>query len=94
MSYSQVALLVGRPGAARAVGNVLAGSHGLPWWRVVTQSGRLVPGLEIDHARRLAGEGCEAMPVPGPQPALARAVRPLRRHRGSGRAPRGGSKDH
>ena len=56
-TYGEIAAEVGRPGAARAVGQVLAGSGDLPWWRVVTASGRLVPGLEEEHARRLAGEG-------------------------------------
>jgi methylated-DNA-protein-cysteine methyltransferase-like protein len=56
-TYGEVAAEAGHPGAARAVGNVLAQAGGLPWWRVVTASGRLVPGLEADHARRLAAEG-------------------------------------
>lgn len=56
-TYGEIAAEAGRPGAARAVGNVLAGSTGLPWWRVITASGRLVPGMEAEHARRLAAEG-------------------------------------
>lgn len=58
VSYGEVAAEVGCPGAARAVGRVLA-SRGteLPWWRVVSARGRLVPGLEDEHARRLAAEG-------------------------------------
>lgn len=56
-AYGEIAAQAGRPGAARAVGRVLAGSNGLPWWRVVTASGRLVPGKEEEHARRLAAEG-------------------------------------
>ena len=58
LSYGEVALEAGFPGAARAVGSLLAGSDGaLPWWRVVTASGRLVPGHEAEHARRLNAEG-------------------------------------
>lgn len=57
LTYGEVAAEAGFPGAARAVGTVLAGSDGLPWWRVVTASGRLVPGLEHDHARHLRAEG-------------------------------------
>jgi methylated-DNA-protein-cysteine methyltransferase-like protein len=57
VTYGEVALEAGRPGAARAVGNVLATVDGLPWWRVVTSTGRLVPGHERDHARRLRAEG-------------------------------------
>ena len=56
-TYGEVAEEAGYPGAARAVGNVLARGEGLPWWRVVSASGRLVPGHEEEHARRLRGEG-------------------------------------
>ena len=57
MSYGEVALEAGRPGAARAVGNVLAGSEGLPWWRVVTASGHLAAHKREEQARRLEAEG-------------------------------------
>ncbi len=57
ISYGEVAAEAGFPGAARAVGGVLRKQEGLPWWRVVTSTGRLVPGLEIEHARRLEAEG-------------------------------------
>lgn len=58
VTYGEVAAEAGHPGAARAVGRVLAGSGGrLPWWRVVTATGRLVPGLEAEQARRLEAEG-------------------------------------
>jgi methylated-DNA-protein-cysteine methyltransferase-like protein len=56
-AYSEVAVRAGRPGAARAVGAVMARSDGLPWHRVVTVDGRLVPGHEAEHAERLRGEG-------------------------------------
>jgi methylated-DNA-protein-cysteine methyltransferase related protein len=56
-TYGEIAEEAGYPGAARAVGGVLARCEGLPWWRVVTTQGRLVPGHEIEHARRLAAEG-------------------------------------
>lgn len=56
-TYGQVAAQAGHPGAARAVGRVLARSTGLPWWRVVTAAGRLVPGREDEHARLLTAEG-------------------------------------
>ena len=62
LSYGEVAAEVGRPGAARAVGRVLAsGGTELPWWRVVSATGRLVPGLEDEHARRLAAEGVQCV---------------------------------
>jgi methylated-DNA-protein-cysteine methyltransferase related protein len=56
-TYGEVAEEAGFPGAARAVGNVLARAEGLPWWRVVSAVGRLVPGHEAEHARRLRREG-------------------------------------
>lgn len=59
MTYGEVAAEAGRPGGARAVGRVLADSDRLPWWRVVTAGGRLVPGHEAEHGRRLAAEGVD-----------------------------------
>jgi methylated-DNA-protein-cysteine methyltransferase-like protein len=56
-SYGEVAEAAGRPGAARAVGQLLAGGADTAWWRVVTATGRLVPGNEREHARRLRAEG-------------------------------------
>ena len=56
-TYGEVAEEAGFPGAARAVGNVLARSDGLPWWRVVTSTGRLVPGHARLQAERLRSEG-------------------------------------
>lgn len=58
VTYGEVAAEAGRPGAARSVGRYLASSGGAhPWWRVVTSSGRLVPGHEARQARRLRAEG-------------------------------------
>jgi methylated-DNA-protein-cysteine methyltransferase-like protein len=56
-TYGEVAEEAGHPGAGRAVGNILADSEDLPWWRVVAASGRLVPGHEAEQARRLRAEG-------------------------------------
>ena len=56
-TYGEIAEEAGFPGAARGVGRVLATSEGLPWWRVVAANGRLVPGIEQEHARRLTEEG-------------------------------------
>ena len=62
-TYGEVALEAGYPGAARAVGALLAGSGGtLPWWRIVASNGRLVPGHEAEHTRRLRAEGVELAP--------------------------------
>ena len=58
VTYGEVAAEAGYPGRARAVGHHLARHDGdVPWWRVVTASGRLVPGNEAEHARRLRAEG-------------------------------------
>jgi methylated-DNA-protein-cysteine methyltransferase-like protein len=58
VTYGEVALEAGRPGAARSVGTFLASSGGAyPWWRVVSASGRLVPGHEAEQTRRLRREG-------------------------------------
>src|SRR5437868_3529382 len=58
VTYGEVAADAGRPGAARAVGHLLATRPAdLPWWRVVAANGRLVPGHEAEHARRLEAEG-------------------------------------
>jgi methylated-DNA-protein-cysteine methyltransferase-like protein len=58
VTYGEVAAEAGFPGAARAVGRLLATSgEDLPWWRVVTTTGRLVPGHEPEHAARLRAEG-------------------------------------
>ena len=66
VTYGEVALEAGRPGAARSVGTILATSGGrYPWWRVVTASGRLVPGHEAEQARRLRREGVEVDLVRG-----------------------------
>ncbi len=61
VTYGEVAADAGRPGAARAVGHLLATQPAdLPWWRVVAANGRLVPGHEADHAQRLRAEGVDA----------------------------------
>lgn len=56
-TYGEVAAEAGFPGAARAVGNVLRTVPDLPWWRVVSATGRLVPGHEQRHAELLRAEG-------------------------------------
>jgi O-6-methylguanine DNA methyltransferase len=57
-SYGQVAAWAGKPGAARAVGGTLARSPAqTPAHRVVTVSGRLVPGWEREQAQLLRAEG-------------------------------------
>jgi len=62
LTYGDVAAEAGYPGAARAVGNLLSTSEGLPWWRVVAASGRLNPSDPVDHAERLRAEGHRVEP--------------------------------
>jgi methylated-DNA-protein-cysteine methyltransferase-like protein len=58
VTYGEVAAEAGFPGAARAVGNLLRSTgHPVPWWRVVTADGRLVPRAAAEQRRRLAAEG-------------------------------------
>jgi methylated-DNA-protein-cysteine methyltransferase related protein len=85
VTYGEVAAEAGYPGAARAVGAHLArNGTGRPWWRVVSASGRLVPGHEVEHARRLRAEG---VAVDGDRRRVAR-FRPERPTPGSRSAPR------
>lgn len=60
-TYGEVAAEAGYPGAARAVGNLLRTTPGLPWWRVIAANGRLVPDSEADHAQRLRAEGVSVL---------------------------------
>ncbi len=74
VTYGEVASEAGFPGAARAVGTLLARTDvDVPWWRVVTATGRLVPGHEQEHARRLRAEGVDVRG--GKVPASARGGR-------------------
>ena len=58
VSYGDVAEDAGHPGRSRVVGRLLATTEeAVPWWRVVTAAGRLVPGAEQDQAARLRAEG-------------------------------------
>jgi methylated-DNA-protein-cysteine methyltransferase-like protein len=57
VSYGEVARRAGYPRAARAAGNVLASSLGLPWWRVVRANGELAAHGGEEQARRLRREG-------------------------------------
>ena len=59
LTYGEVAVEAGNPGAARAVGNVLARSEGLPWWRIVAAGGRLAAHKVEEQSRRLRAEGVD-----------------------------------
>lgn len=57
VTYGEIAREAGAPRQARLVGRILAEGHDVPWWRVVTASGRLVPGHEPEQRERLQAEG-------------------------------------
>ena len=57
ITYGEVAAEAGHPGAARAVGRILATTEGLSWWRVVPASGRLNPDLADRQSKLLAADG-------------------------------------
>ncbi len=61
VTYGEVAVEAGySPRASRAVGAFLSRKgDDFAWWRVVTADGRLVPGHEVEHARRLRAEGVD-----------------------------------
>ena len=54
-TYGEVARLAGRPGAARAVGNVLREAHqpGLPYHRVIAAGGQLGGYSDLSLKRAL-----------------------------------------
>ena len=57
MSYGAIADYLGQ-GGPRQVGSVMAQYGGsVPWHRVVTAAGRVVPGHEAEALRRLRAEG-------------------------------------
>lgn len=61
MTYGQLAVLCGRPGAARIVGGIAHfGDPALPWQRVVNKKGGLAsgyPGGRRGHRAALEAEG-------------------------------------
>ena len=60
VTYGEVAVEAGFPGAARAVGSILRRSDGIfPWWRVVSASGALLKDHEVEQTERLTAEGVE-----------------------------------
>lgn len=73
VTYGEVALESGHPGAGQAVANVLRRVPGLPWWRVLPSNGRLyrqhrevaepllrAEGHLIDADGRVGGAGAVA----------------------------------
>lgn len=71
VTYGEVAIEAGRPGAARAVGTVLSRTGGdLPWWRVVKSTGHLAEHKQQEQGERLAAEGVSV--VDGRIPGMGR----------------------
>jgi methylated-DNA-protein-cysteine methyltransferase-like protein len=57
VSYGDIADVAGYPRQSRLVGRILSTSDlELPWWRVVTSAGRLVPGHEREQTQLLREE--------------------------------------
>ncbi len=77
VTYGEVAVEAGFPGAARAVGTFLRDAHGYAWWRVVRADGRLLEGREAEQSRLLRAEGIAVSPAG----RIARPSRPFRRDR-------------
>jgi alkylated DNA nucleotide flippase Atl1 len=75
MSYGAIAdALADRSGrnSARQVGTIMARHGGaVPWHRVVTSSGRLVPGFEQEARQRLLADG---VPLKGDHVDMSRAA--------------------
>lgn len=57
LSYGEVALRAGRPGAPRAVVAALRALDGVPWWRVARSDGTLAPQVAHQQAELLRCEG-------------------------------------
>ncbi len=86
LTYGEVAAEAGRPGAARAVGRIMAREGAdVPWWRVVPASGRLAPAVAARQAPLLRREGIEVVDgrIRRPGRGYGR-VSPRRRQEGAG----------
>jgi methylated-DNA-protein-cysteine methyltransferase related protein len=57
LSYAQVAMRAGKPGAARAVVRGLYALNDVPWWRVIKSDGTVAKEMEKRQAPRLKKEG-------------------------------------
>lgn len=58
-SYARVALMSGKPGAARAVVQALHRLKGIPWWRVIRSDGTLASPVAGEQAGKLKREGVQ-----------------------------------
>ncbi|MEE8600084.1 MGMT family protein [Euzebya tangerina] len=59
MTYAEVAVEAGHPGAGQAVANVLRRVEGLPWWRVIPSTGRLYRTHAPTQGPLLQSEGVD-----------------------------------
>ncbi len=57
LSYAQVALRAGKPGAARAVVRGLYAVKGIPWWRVIKSDGTVAKEMLGKQGQKLKKEG-------------------------------------
>ena len=57
LAYGEVALRVGKPGAARAVVRALHAVDDLPWWRVCRAGGTFAPQVAFEQEQILRQEG-------------------------------------
>ena len=57
LSYGEVALRAGKPGAARGVVSALRDLDGVPWWRVARHDGSLAPQVAALQSSLLSQEG-------------------------------------
>jgi methylated-DNA-protein-cysteine methyltransferase-like protein len=61
-TYGDVAEVAGHPRQARLVGRILSTTTlEVPWWRVVTASGRIVSGHPAEQAELLRVEGVQVV---------------------------------
>lgn len=56
-SYARVAMMAGKPGAARAVVRALHALDGIPWWRVLRSDGTVAPQVARRQLQLLRREG-------------------------------------
>jgi methylated-DNA-protein-cysteine methyltransferase-like protein len=57
LSYAQVAMRAGKPGAARAVVRGLYSLDGAPWWRVIKSDGTVAKEMLRRQGPKLKKEG-------------------------------------
>ncbi len=74
ISYGEVALRAGKPGAARAVVSALHALDGIPWWRVARHDGTLAPQVAPLQSVLLRQEGWKRKTTPSQVRSKGRKV--------------------